>query len=89
MAAGAGLCVASNYFCQPLLALFVQAFHITPAHAALLVTFTQLGYIAGLVFLVPLGDLLDSRLRLVACPALSAVRVAASGLAPNFPVLVA
>jgi predicted MFS family arabinose efflux permease len=87
MAAGAGLCVSSNYFCQPLLALFVQEFHITPAHAALLVTVTQLGYIAGLVFLVPLGDLVERRRLLVTCTALSSVLLAAMGLAPNFPAL--
>lgn len=87
MAAGAGLCVSSNYFCQPLLALFVQQFAITPAHAALLVTVTQLGYIAGLVFLVPLGDLLERRRLLVTCTGLSAVLLAAMGLAPNFPAL--
>jgi predicted MFS family arabinose efflux permease len=87
MAAGAGLCVSSNYFCQPLLALFVQEFRITPAHAALLVTVTQLGYIAGLVFLVSLGDLVERRRLLLTCTALSAVLLAAMGLAPNFPAL--
>src|SRR6059058_3843615 len=87
MAAGAGLCVASNYFAQPLLALFVQAFSITPAHAALLVTVTQLGYIAGLVFLVPLGDLVERRRLLVACTACSTVLLAALGIAPSFSAL--
>lgn len=48
MAAGAGLCVASNYFAQPLLPLFAQTFGIGSTQAAFLVTVTQLGYIAGL-----------------------------------------
>jgi predicted MFS family arabinose efflux permease len=89
MAAGAGLCVASNYFAQPLLALFAQQFHITPAHAALLVTVTQLGYIAGLIFLVPLGDLVERRRLLVTCTALNTVLLAAMGFAPTFPALMA
>lgn len=89
MAAGAGLCVASNYFAQPLLALFAQEFGISPAHASLLVTVTQLGYIAGLIFLVPLGDLVERRRLLVACTALNAVLLAAMGLAPSFPILMA
>jgi predicted MFS family arabinose efflux permease len=89
MAAGAGLCVASNYFAQPLLALFAQQFRISPAHASLLVTFTQLGYIAGLVLLVPLGDLVERRRLLVTCTACSTVLLAAMGLAPNFQALIA
>jgi predicted MFS family arabinose efflux permease len=87
MAAGAGLCVASNYFAQPLLALFAQEFGITPTHAALLVTVTQIGYIAGLLFLVPLGDLLERRRLLVGCTGLSAVLLAAMALAPGFATM--
>jgi predicted MFS family arabinose efflux permease len=89
MAAGAGLCVASNYFAQPLLAMFAHEFGISPAHAALLVTVTQLGYIAGLVFLVPLGDLVERRRLLVGCTALNTVLLAAMGFAPNFHALMA
>src|SRR5262249_19676524 len=89
MAAGAGLCVASNYFAQPLLAMFAQEFGISPAHAALLVTVTQLGFIAGLVFLVPLGDLVERRRLLVTCTALNAALLAAMGFAPGFPVIMA
>ncbi|NML47841.1 MFS transporter [Ramlibacter sp. G-1-2-2] len=87
MAAGAGLCVASNYFAQPLLALFAQAFGLTSTQAALLVTFAQLGYICGLLFVVPLGDLLERRRLLVTCTALSTVFLAAMGLAPGFHAL--
>jgi predicted MFS family arabinose efflux permease len=89
MAAGAGLCVASNYFAQPLLALFAQAFGLAAEQAALLVTAGQLGYIVGLVFLVPLGDLLERRRLLVTCTGLTAVFLAAMGLAPGLPALVA
>ena len=89
MAAGAGLCVASNYFAQPLLALFAQEFGISPTHAALLVTVTQLGYLAGLIFLVPLGDSVERRRLLVGCTALSAVLLAAMGLAPGFGAMMA
>ena len=89
MAAGAGLCVASNYFSQPLLALFAQTFGLTPTHAALLVTVGQLGYLAGLVFLVPLGDRLERRRLLVVCTSLTAIFLAAMGLAPGFGALMA
>jgi predicted MFS family arabinose efflux permease len=89
MAAGAGLCVASNYFAQPLLALFAHEFGLSHARAALLVTLAQLGYIGGLVFLVPLGDLVERRRLLVACTALTSVFLAATGLAADFEALMA
>jgi predicted MFS family arabinose efflux permease len=62
LAATAGLAVASNYYVQPLLPLIArdlrgQAY----APAGLLVTVSQLGYLTGLLLLVPLGDLIDRR----------------------------
>lgn len=89
MAAGAGLCVASNYFAQPLLPMFAQAFGLGHTQAALLVTVAQVGYILGLVFLVPLGDLLERRSLLVGCTALTAVFLAGVGLAPGFHAVMA
>lgn len=89
MAAGAGLCVASNYFAQPLLPLLAQAFGLGHTDAAMLVTMAQVGYIVGLVFLVPLGDLVERRRLLVACTALTAVFLAGVGLAPSFGAVLA
>jgi len=89
MAAGAGLCVASNYFAQPLLPLFAQTFGIGATQAALLITVTQLGYIVGLMFLVPLGDLVERRRLLVGCTALNTVFLAVMALAPDFRALMA
>ncbi|WP_287066560.1 MULTISPECIES: MFS transporter [Ramlibacter] len=89
MAAGAGLCVASNYFVQPLLPLLAQQFGIGASHAGFLVTVSQLGYICGLLFLVPLGDLLERRSLLVACTSLTAVFLCGMGLAPNVYMLMA
>ncbi|WP_427913460.1 MFS transporter [Ramlibacter sp. MMS24-I3-19] len=89
MAAGAGLCVASNYFAQPLLPLFAQTFGIGSTQAAFLITVTQLGYIVGLMFLVPLGDLVERRRLLVGCTALNTVFLAAMALSPDFHVLMA
>ncbi|MBN9409538.1 MAG: MFS transporter [Burkholderiales bacterium] len=87
MAAGAGLCVASNYFAQPLLALFAQTFGVSSVHAGLLVTMAQLGYVAGLILVVPLGDLLERRRLLVTTTALTAAALLAMGLAPNFEAM--
>ncbi|PTQ10017.1 MFS transporter [Sphingomonas oleivorans] len=60
-----GLAVANIYYAQPLLDAMARDFGIDPAAIGLVVTLTQIGYALGLIFIVPLGDLLDRR-RLIA-----------------------
>lgn len=60
-AIAAGAVVANLYYAQPLVGLIAPALHLPKPIASLLVTFTQLGYAAGLLLLVPLGDLLENR----------------------------
>ncbi|MBP2297334.1 MFS transporter [Azospirillum picis] len=60
-AVAAGLGVANIYYAQPLLDAMAGDFGISPAAIGLVVTLTQAGYALGLVFIVPLGDLLDRR----------------------------
>ncbi|WP_438618218.1 MFS transporter [Oryzifoliimicrobium ureilyticus] len=72
LALTAGLSVANVYFAQPLLDQMAAAFSIPPAHAGLVVTLTQIGYGLGLIFLVPLGDLVDRRKLVIALTSLSA-----------------
>ncbi|VWX59295.1 putative uncharacterized transporter YgaY [Burkholderiales bacterium 8X] len=89
MAVGSGLSVASNYYVQPLLDLFVRSFGVSPAHAGLMVTLSQVSYLAGLVFLVPLGDWLERRRLLTLTSAITACGLAGMGLAPGFAWLTA
>lgn len=60
-AVAAGLSVANIYYAQPLLDLIARDFGISPAAIGLVVTLTQVGYALGLIFIVPLGDLVDRR----------------------------
>lgn len=76
MAVATGIAVASNYYAQPLLHTIAQAFGISYAKAGVIVTTAQLSYAAGLLLLVPLGDLLERRRLIV-----SMTLVAAAGLA--------
>lgn len=60
-AASCGLTVANLYYAQPLTGIIASSLGMPVLTASLIVTLTQLGYCIGLVFLVPLGDLLENR----------------------------
>jgi predicted MFS family arabinose efflux permease len=61
MAVAAGLSVANVYYAQPLLDLMAKDLAISPAAIGLIVTLTQVGYGLGLIFIVPISDLVDRR----------------------------
>jgi predicted MFS family arabinose efflux permease len=54
--------VSSIYYNQPLLLEMRETFLTTPAHIGLVAMATQIGYAAGLLFFVPLGDVRERRL---------------------------
>ncbi|MFD7476127.1 hypothetical protein ACFV8Z_29255 [Streptomyces sp. NPDC059837] len=53
--------VANLYWAQPLLDFIGRDLHTSTTLADWLVTATQIGYAAGALLLVPLGDVLDRR----------------------------
>jgi len=61
MAVATGAIVANLYYSQPLLHQISTSFHVGTAAASLVVTCSQAGYAAGLLFVVPLGDLRPRR----------------------------
>jgi len=67
-----GLAVASNYYAQPLLDTIARAFSLSASSAGFIVTAAQLGYAAGLLFLVPLGDMFERRRLIVSMTLLAA-----------------
>jgi predicted MFS family arabinose efflux permease len=88
-AIAAGAAVGNLYWAQPLLATLADSFGVSTGTAGLVVTITQIGYAIGVFFLVPLGDIVNRKRMIPAFMLLSAVALAASGLAPSFPVLLA
>jgi predicted MFS family arabinose efflux permease len=56
-----GVIAANLYYAQPLIALISQSLGLDPAAAGLIVTLTQVGYGLGVLFIVPLGDLIENR----------------------------
>ena len=80
LASATGLIVANLYYAQPLVGPISQATGLSPGAAGLIVTLTQIGYCLGMLFIVPLGDLLENRRLIVTCLAATsaALLVAAS-----------
>ena len=61
LATGCGAIAANLYYAQPLAAMIAAEFGIPGAASGFVVTLTQIGYGLGLLFLVPLGDIIENR----------------------------
>ena len=87
MAVTCAVTVANLYYAQPLLQSIGNSLRVSQGSASLLVTVGQLGYAAGLLFIVPAGDIVRRRPLLTGLLACCAVALAGAALAPNLPVL--
>ena len=88
LALASGASVATLYYNQPLLLEISRAFGTSTGASGIIAVATQLGYAAGILVFVPLGDVVERRklmLRLFAAVSLALV---AAGLSPSFWVLV-
>ena len=81
-----GQAVASNYLAQPLLDVISHDFGISPGVAGLIVTAAQVGYAAGLILMLPLGDLFERRRLITVLAAITAVGLAAAAFSPSVGV---
>src|ERR1700744_1658818 len=61
-----GLIVAHLYYAQPLVGPISASLGLSPEAAGVIVTMAQIGYVAGLLWTVPLGALVENR-KLVLC----------------------
>ncbi|MEI6453726.1 MAG: MFS transporter [Actinomycetes bacterium] len=84
MAISAGAGVSTLYYAQPLLPRLAEGFGVGTGSISLSITATQVGYVIGLLLLLPLGDRFPRR-RLVPLVSLaSALFLGLSALASNF-----
>lgn len=56
-----GVLAANLYYAQPLVAQISKALGLKPELAGLVVTLTQMGYGLGVLLIVPLGDIVESK----------------------------
>ncbi|KGV16608.1 MFS transporter [Burkholderia pseudomallei] len=80
-----GAIVANLYYAQPIIALIAPDLHMSGGMASLIVSLTQIGYAAGLFFLVPLGDLVENKKLMVvtALMSIASLALAATVRAPS------
>ncbi|NMO19886.1 MFS transporter [Pyxidicoccus fallax] len=88
MAAASGATAANLYYNQPLLGDIGRELGATGGSLGLVPTLTQVGYAAGMLFIVPLGDSLERRRVIVTMSALVTLALVGAALAPSLPVMV-
>src|SRR6185295_2140763 len=84
-----GLAVAGITYAQPMLDVIADEFRIDHASAGIIVTAAQVGYALGLIFIVPLGDVLNRRRLILGQSMLATLALLAVALAPSPTVLIA
>ena len=89
LASACGIVVANIYYAQPLIDMIGPAVGLGPRDASSIVSLTQLGYAAGLLLLVPLGDLVENRLLVVLTIAASIPALLLAAMARDGTVMLA
>jgi predicted MFS family arabinose efflux permease len=89
LATTCGAAAANLYYAQPLLHTLGHVFSVSTGTSGLIITIAQIGYVVGLAFVVPLGDLVERRRLITATMLLTAAAMVACGLAPSFGVFAA
>jgi len=81
--------VGSLYYNQPLLSVIGHSFGEDAWHVGFVAVATQVGYAAGLLFFVPLGDVADRRKLMLRMYVGVAVALVLAAIAPNLPWMIA
>ncbi len=83
----AGQAVAGTFYAQPLLDELAASFGIGDGSAGVVIAVTQVGYAAGLVLLVPLGDVVERRRLILLQLVLGALALATAAAAGSSALL--
>ena len=80
------LAVGNVYYAQPLLGEIGETFGLSASRTGVIPSILQVGYVVGLVFLTPLGDVWERRGLLVGLLGLAAAALLGAGLSPTYAV---
>src|SRR5699024_731036 len=83
-----GVVVANMYYAQPIETQIAKSFHVSIRAVGIIPMMTQIGYALGLVFIVPLGDLMNKRKLIITMSALSASSLLVAFFASGFRLFV-
>nr|WP_235549458.1 MFS transporter [Paenibacillus sp. Root444D2] len=86
LAAACGLIVANLYYAQTLVGPISVSTGISSTAAGFIVTLTQIGYVVGLLFIVPLSDIIENRRLTVVSLMVTVGALLAAAFAPNAPL---
>ena len=90
LATACGLIAANLYYGQPLAGIIGAELGLSAGATGLIVTLTQIGYGIGLLFVVPLGDLVENRKLVVSSVSMAVLSLVAAAFAPHAaPFLIA
>ncbi|NIK69034.1 MFS transporter [Paenibacillus sp. BK720] len=81
LATACGIIAANLYYAQPLVGLISSSIGLSAGSAGLIVTLTQIGYVVGLLFIVPMGDIVENRKLVFTALLLTAVALATAAMA--------
>lgn len=80
LATACGIIVANLYYAQPLVGVISSSIGLSANSSGFIVTLTQIGYVVGLLFIVPLGDILENRKLVVSSLLITAVALIITAL---------
>lgn len=87
MAIACGLCAGANYYSQPLINSIHESFLIPESQVALTVTFAQVSYALGLLFIVPIGDIVNKTKFIPLLMVLASIGLFICAFSINLPML--
>ena len=84
MAVVAGICVSNIYYAQPILHQIAETFNVSESKMGIMVGLGQVGYGAGLLTLVPLGDKVNRKKLILILLAILFCILAGIGMVSNY-----
>ena len=78
-----GSIVANIYYAQPIVELIAPDLGLSAHSASLIVSLTQIGYALGLLFLVPLADLVENRTLMIGTALVASASLLAAGFSEH------
>jgi MFS family permease len=83
----AGISVANIYYNQPLLNRISRDLAISEFSANMITVITQIGYALGLLFIIPLGDLIKRKNIVLTCFSILVLSLLTIASSPNFHLI--